>query len=200
MNENEPPPTSTTPETTGDALVIDLAAARQHRTIGHQALPDELHNPSFRAFIGERRNPQKTASLAPVISLEEHTRSADEKLLRNTYTLLLENLKDAEHPNQALEAIEQSLKDIYEVSPDTAREPLAEALLYYLSTCHENYTKLAVGYPELLKLIGVAANISPHATHPAWRMTRNRGLAALSSLPGSYNLETGDYTPPPSVS
>lgn len=197
---DELPPTSTTIKTTGDALVIDLAAARQRQAIGHQALPDELHNPSFRAFIGERRDPQETAPLAPVIPLEEHTRSADEELLRNTYTLLLENLKDAAHPNQALEAIEQSLKDIYEVSPDTAREPLASSLLYYLSTCHENYTKLAVGYPELLKLIGVAANISPHATHPAQRTTRNRGLAALSSLPGSYNLETGDYTPPPSVS
>lgn len=196
---DELPLTSTTPETTGDAPVIDLAAARQRQAIGHQAL-NRLHNPSFGAFLKEQRDPQKTTPLAPVISLEEHTRSADEELLRNTYTLLLENLKDAEHPNQALEAIEQSLKDIYEVSPDTAREPLAEALLYYLSTCHENYTKLAVGYPELLKLIGVAANIPPDATHPAWRMTRNRGLAALSSLPGSYNLETGDYTPPPSVS
>lgn len=196
---DELPLTSTTPETTGNAPVIDLAAARQRRSIGHQAL-DRLRNPSFGAFIGERRSPQETAPLAPVISLEEYTRSADEELLRNAYTSLLGKLKDAEHPNQTLEAIEQSLKDIYEVSPDTAREPLAASLLYYLSTCHENYTKLAVGYPELLKLIGTAANISPHATHPAWRMTRNRGIAALSSLPGNYDLETGDYTPPPSAS
>lgn len=196
---DELPLTSTTPETTGDALVIDLAAARQRRSIGHQAL-NRLRNPSFGAFLKEQRDPQKATPLAPVIPLENYTRSADEELLRNTYTSLLGKLKDAEHPNQALETIEQSLKDIYEVSPDTAREPLAAALLYYLSTCHENYTKLAVGYPELLKLIGTAANIPPDATHPAWHTTRNRGIAALSSLPGNYDLETGDYTPPPSVS
>ena len=175
--------------------VISLDSAREQKRI-----EDSLTPVNFGEFRRERkRNKQPSGEeLVPVIPISGEQSEKEQEALINTFKFYLESLKESNDPNKALEQAEQALQDIYANFPEADREYLAAKLMFYLLENHDNITKLAVGYPGLLQLIGFAANLdvtSKNPNHPLTGATRMRALKALSLLPGEYNFETGEYTP-----
>ena len=173
--------------------VISLDSARRQKL-----LEDSLTPVNFEKFRRELNKQPSGEELAPVIPINGEQPEEKQELLINTFKVCLESLKESNDPNKALEQAEQALQDIYANFPEADREYLAAKLMFYLSENHGNITKLAVGYPGLLQLIGFAANLdvtSENPKHPLIGATRRHALAALSLLPGEYNFETGEYTP-----
>lgn len=97
--------------------------------------------------------------------------------------------------NAYLEQIDKLLDNIYQDLDDDQKLELAAQLTYALSRCHENVSRVAIPYPNLLKIIGVAANLRTNR-HPAAQASQLRALGILSLMPGKYDLKNGTYTPP----
>lgn len=161
--------------------IISLDLARKRRQ-------NELH-PQAQQSLG------RTATVA---SIEEHRRQVeidnDKELFYNTFKLCIQSLEASEDPNQTLDQVDQTLETLHDVISDSDRELLASSLLFHINKCHPNIAKLAIGYPNILKLIGAAINSTGH--HPVEKATRQRAIKALSHLPGDYSFTSGDYTPP----
>lgn len=97
--------------------------------------------------------------------------------------------------NAYLEQIDKLLDNIYQDLDDDQKLELAAQLTYALSRCHENVSRVAIPYPNLLKIIGVAAKLRTNR-HPAAQASQSRALYILSLMPGAHDLENGTYTPP----
>ena len=97
--------------------------------------------------------------------------------------------------NAYLEQIDKSLDNIYQDLADDQKLKLAAQLTYALSRCHENVSRVAIPYPNLLKIIGVAAKLRTNR-HPAAQASQSIALYILSLMPGAHDLENGTYTPP----
>lgn len=147
-----------------------------------------------------RRNKQPVSKeLADVIPID--TKREEEKSPVDIFKHHLSFLGESENPAEKLSQVDQALQDVYENLPETSKEMLSVILISHLSNSSKDAIKSAAEYPELLRLIKIAANLdktSKMPNHPAVRATRNRAISVLAQLPGKYNPETREYTPPSS--
>lgn len=173
------------------AEVIDIAPyikGRTPRSIG------EVVYASFSRGGSEQKEEPGSSEKAPVFSgttQEDRLREQLDDAIQQIKALP-EQQKDV---NAYLEQIDKSLDNIYQDLADDQKLKLAAQLTYALSRCHENVSRVAIPYPNLLKIIGVAAKLRTNR-HPAAQASQSRALYILSLMPGAHDLENGTYTPP----
>ncbi len=147
-----------------------------------------------------RQNEQSTRKeLADVIPID--TKREKQESLVNIFKHHLSSLGKSENLAENLIQAKQTLQSIYENIPEINKEMLSAILISHLSNSSKDAIKSAAEYPELLRLIKIAANLdktSKMPNHPAVQATRNRAISLMSQLPGEYNPKTGKYTPPSS--
>ena len=101
-----------------------------------------------------------------------------------------------DNANAFLEQINKSIDDIIEDLDDWQRLRLSAQLAFGLSGCDEEVFRTMVNYPNLLHIIAIATKIPEDNHHPVYRIPRIKATGVLSRVPGEYDLENGEYTPP----
>lgn len=152
---------------------------------------------SFSREGGEQEEKSGSSEKAPVYDIFSGTTQEDR--LREQLDDAIQQIKalpeQQKDVNACLEQIDKLLNNIYQDLDDDQKLELAAQLTYALSRCHENVSRVAIPYPNLLKIIGVAANLRTNR-HPAAQASQLRALGILSLMPGKYDLENGTYTLP----
>ena len=101
-----------------------------------------------------------------------------------------------DNANALLEQINKSIDDIIEDLDDQQKLRLSAQLVFGLSGCDEEVFHTMVNYPNLLHIIAIATKIPEDNHHPVYRIPRIKATGVLSRVPGEYDLENGEYTPP----
>lgn len=101
-----------------------------------------------------------------------------------------------DNANAFLEQINKSIDDIIEDLDDQQKLRLSAQLAFGLSGCDEEVFRTMVNYPNLLHIIAIAAKIPEDNHHPVYQIPRIKATGVLSRVPGEYDLENGEYTPP----
>ena len=101
-----------------------------------------------------------------------------------------------DNANAFLEQINKSIDDIIENLDDRQRLRLSAQLTFGLIGCNDEVFHIMVNYPRLLHIIAIAAKIPKDDHHPVHRIPRIKATGILSRVPGEYDLENGEYTPP----
>lgn len=101
-----------------------------------------------------------------------------------------------DNANAFLEQINKSIDDIIEDLDDQQKLRLSAQLAFGLSGCDEEVFRTMVNYPNLLHIIAIATKIPEDNHHPVYRIPRIKATGVLSRVPGEYDLENGEYTPP----
>ena len=140
-------------------------------------------------------NPEK---LAAVYDL--HARRLKENRIQEQLNDIISEIKSLpeqqDNANALLEQINKSIDDIIEDLDDRQKLRLSAQLAFGLSGCDEEVFRTMVNYPNLLHIIAIAAKISEDNHHPAYQIPRIKATGVLSRVPGEYDLENGEYTPP----
>lgn len=177
------------------AEVIDIAPYIKDRTPRNIG---EVVYASFSRGGGEQKEEPGSSEKAPVYDIFSGTTQKDR--LREQLDDAIQQIKalpeQQKDVNAYLEQIDKLLDNIYQDLDDDQKLELAAQLTYALSRCHENVSRVAIPYPNLLKIIGVAAKLRTNR-HPAAQASQSRALYILSLMPaGAHDLENGTYTPP----
>lgn len=101
-----------------------------------------------------------------------------------------------DNANAFLEQINKSIDDIIEDLDDQQKLRLSAQLAFGLSGCAEEVFRTMVNYPNLLHIIAIATKIPEDNHHPVYRIPRIKATGVLNRVPGEYDLENGEYTPP----
>jgi len=101
-----------------------------------------------------------------------------------------------DNANAFLEQINKSIDDIIEDLDDQQKLRLSAQLAFGLSGCDEEVFRTMVNYPNLLHIIAIATKIPEDNHHPVYRIPRIKATGVLNRVPGEYDLENGEYTPP----
>lgn len=101
-----------------------------------------------------------------------------------------------DNANAFLEQINKSIDDIIKDLDDRQKLRLSAQLAFGLSGCDEEVFRTMVNYPNLLHIIAIATKIPEDNHHPVYRIPRIKATGVLSRVPGEYDLENGEYTPP----
>lgn len=140
-------------------------------------------------------NPEK---LAAVYDL--HARRLKENRIQEQLNDIISEIKSLpeqqDNANALLEQINKSIDDIIEDLDDRQKLRLSAQLAFGLSGCDEEVFRTMVNYPNLLHIIAIATKIPKDDHHPVHRIPRIKATGVLSRVPGEYDLENGEYTPP----
>lgn len=140
-------------------------------------------------------NPEK---LAAVYDL--HARCLKENRIQEQLNDIISEIKSLpeqqDNANAFLEQINKSIDDIIEDLDDWQRLRLSAQLTFGLIGCNDEVFHIMVNYPRLLHIIAIAAKIPKDDHHPVHRIPRIKATGVLSRVPGEYDLENGEYTPP----
>lgn len=140
-------------------------------------------------------NPEK---LAAVYDL--HARRLKENRIQEQLNDIISEIKSLpeqqDNANALLEQINKSIDDIIEDLDDRQRLRLSAQLTFGLIGCNDEVFRIMVNYPRLLHIIAIAAKIPKDDHHPVHRIPRIKATGVLSRVPGEYDLENGEYTPP----
>ena len=140
-------------------------------------------------------NPEK---LAAVYDL--HARRLKENRIQEQLNDIISEIKSLpeqqDNANVFLEQINKSIDDIIEDLDDRQRLRLSAQLTFGLIGCNDEVFHIMVNYPRLLHIIAIAAKIPKDDHHPVHRIPRIKATGVLSRVPGEYDLENGEYTPP----
>lgn len=101
-----------------------------------------------------------------------------------------------DNTNALLEQINKTIDDIIEDLDDRQKLRLSAQLAFGLIGCNDEVFHIMVNYPRLLHIIAIAAKIPKDDHHPVHRIPRIKATGVLSRVPGEYDLENGEYTPP----
>lgn len=104
--------------------------------------------------------------------------------------------KQQDNADTLLGEISESIASIFEDLDDQQKLRLSAQLAFGLSGCDEEVFHTMVNYPNLLHIIAIATKIPEDNHHPVYRIPRIKATGVLSRVPGEYDLENGEYTPP----
>lgn len=188
-------------DTTKTAEIIELSEYlpdETPRNLGAEVVRIADFQQHPRADSEPEQTDDNSGELAAVYDFD--TGLSEEDIIEQQLDEIISNIKSLPEQqydvNAFLGQISESIGGIFEELDDRQKLRLSAQLAYSLSGCHENISRLVVNYPDLLKIVAIAANIGKDEHHPALQNTRMRAIGVLSTMPGEYDLETGTYTPP----
>ena len=133
------------------AEVIDIAPYINGRT------PRDIGKVVYASFSrggSEQKEEPGSSEKAPVYDIFSGTTQEDR--LREQLDDAIQQIKalpeQQKDVNAYLEQIDKSLDNIYQDLADDQKLKLAAQLTYALSRCHENVSRVAIPYPNLLKI------------------------------------------------
>lgn len=188
-------------DTTKTAEIIELS----------EYLPDEtprnlgaevVQIADFQQHSSTSPKPKQTSNssgeLAAVYDLG--AKPPEENLVRTWLDEIINEItslpKQQDNADTLLGEISESIASIFERLDDRQKLRLSAQLAFGLSGCDEEVFHIMVNYPRLLHIIAIAAKIPKEDYHPAHRIPRIKATGVLSRVPGEYDLENGEYTPP----